>query len=280
VNIIDHVDVLKEGAGAIYGSDAIAGVVNFVTKKNVNDLTINGEFGQTTHGDGPHHAISLMWGGSTDKFDFVLSGNRQKAVYAGARLKDALYPYSGLGRLVTKAGSSRVPNGRASLPFGHILPNGQGAGAFYKCSAHTNNVTRTPGTDGTALADYQCLHGSFNYQPFNLLVTPQERGALFASSTYHINDDLEAYAQILNNKTHSGFEIAPLPFDATADDVVISSANQYNPFGQDFEGLDPELQLPHPFVTLGDRFRKTHSDTKLGNFGLRGKLPCGDWRWD
>jgi outer membrane receptor protein involved in Fe transport len=286
VNMIDHVDVLKEGAGAIYGSDAIAGVVNFVTKKNVNDLQITGEYGQTTHGDGPHHAVSIMWGGSTDKFDFVLSGNynKQKAVYAGARdfSKDALYLYSGSsGRLVSKAGSSRVPNGRASLPFGYVLPNGQGAGAYYKCSAHTNQVTRIPGTDGTALADYQCLHGSFNYQPYNLIVTPQERGALFASSTYHINDDLEVYAEILNNKTHSGFEIAPLPFDATADDVIISAANQYNPFGQDFGGLTtPNSNYRTRFVTLGDRFSKSDSDTKLANLGLRGKLPWGDWRWD
>ena len=284
VNIIDHVDILKQGAGAIYGSDAIAGVVNFVTKKNVNDLEITGEYGQTTHGDGPHQAISLMWGGSTEKFDFVLSGNynKQKAVYASARdfSKNALYLYSGSsGRFVTKAGSSRVPNGRASLPAG--TPQH----ALYGCT----NVTRTAGTDGTLPGDYQCLHGSFNYQPFNLLVTPQERGALFASSTYHINDDLEAYAEILNNKTHSGFEIAPLPFDATADDVVISKDNAYNPFGTanfganglDFGGLTtPNSNYRTRFVTLGDRFSKTDSDTKLANLGLRGKLPWGDWRWD
>jgi iron complex outermembrane recepter protein len=260
VNIIDHVDVLKEGAGAIYGSDAIAGVVNFVTKKNVNDLEINGEYGKTTHGDGPHESVSVMWGGSTDKFDFVLSGNynKQKAVYAGRRdfSKDALYLYSGSsGRFVTKAGSSRVPNGRASLPKGYPLRTTLG------CS----NVTRNAGTDGTSLADYSCLHGSFNYQPFNLIMTPQERGALFTSSTYHINDDLEAYAQVLNNKTHSGFEIAPLPFDATADDVVISKSNEFNPFGLDFGGLTlPNTNYRTRFVSLGDRFSKSDSD----------------WRWD
>jgi outer membrane receptor protein involved in Fe transport len=276
VNIIDHVDVLKEGAGAIYGSDAIAGVVNFVTKKNVTDLQLTGEYGQTTHGDGPHQSIGLMWGGSTEKFDFVLSGNysKQKAVYASARdfSKNALYLYSGSsGRYVSKAGSSRVPNGRASLPKGSALR------AQFGCA----NVTRTPGTEGTSLADYQCLHGTYNYQPFNLIMTPQERGALFASSTYHINDDLEAYVSILNNKTHSGFEIAPLPFDASADDVIISAANAYNPFGLDFGGLTTtNSNYRTRFVTLGDRFSKSDTDSKLNNLGLRGKLPWGDWRWD
>ncbi|HEY3657521.1 MAG TPA: TonB-dependent receptor [Steroidobacteraceae bacterium] len=276
LNIIDHVDVLKEGAGAVYGSDAIAGVVNFVTRKGVQDLELTGEYGRTTKNDGEHQSFGLMWGGSTDKLDFVISGNynKQKAVYAGSRnfSKDSLYLYSGSsGRFVSHAGSSRVPYGRASIPSTSPLS------AAYGCA----NVTRTPGTDGTSTADYTCLHGSYNYQPFNLLMTPQERGAIFTSTTYHINDDVEIYASFLNNKTHSGFEIAPLPFDATADDVVISAANQYNPFGLDFGGLDlPNSNYRTRFVTLGDRFSKTNTDTKVVNFGLKGKLPVSDWQWD
>ncbi len=56
---------------------------------------------------------------------------------------------------------------------------------------------------------------------------------------------------------------------------------QYNPFGLDFGGLtSPNSNYRTRFVTLGDRFSKADSDTKLANFGLRGKLPWGDWRWD
>jgi outer membrane cobalamin receptor len=149
ISVIDHIDVLKQGAGAVYGSDAIAGVVNFVTRKNTNGVEISGEYGRTTHNDGPHELVNLLWGGTTEKFEFLVSGtySKQKAVYAGARdfSKDALYLYSGSsGRFVTKAGSSRVPNGRASLPAAYTLPNGQTAGAYYGCSAtRTNQVTRT-----------------------------------------------------------------------------------------------------------------------------------------
>ncbi|HUK01224.1 MAG TPA: TonB-dependent receptor [Steroidobacteraceae bacterium] len=287
VDIIDHVDVLKEGAGAVYGSDAIAGVVNFVTRRNVHDLEISGEYGQTTHGDGPHHAINVLWGGSSEKAEFLVSGSytKQKAVYAGARdfSKDALYLYSGSsGRFVTAAGSSRVPSGRASLPHSAILPNGNSPFTQYGCSAGgTNNVTLIPGAAGTALTDYQCLHGSYNYQPFNLIMTPQERGALFSTYHYHFNDDLEAYAEVLFNKTHSGFEIAPLPFDATADNVQISATNEFNPFGLSFGGLEttnPNYRTR--FVSLGDRLSKSDSDTKLVNVGVKGKLGLGDWQWD
>ncbi len=281
VNVIDHVDVLKEGAGAIYGSDAIAGVVNFVTRKGIHDVEIGGEYGQTSHSDARHKAINIMWGGSGEKFDFVVSGNynKQDALYAARRSfsKDALYLYSGSsGRHVSHAGSSRVPNGRASLPNNPY-------NAQYNCTTSTTkgiNVTRIPGTDGTALSDYQCLHGTFNYQPFNLLATPQERGAMFFSTTYHINDELDLYAEFLNNKTHSGFEFAPLPFDATADNVVISAKNEYNPFGMDFGGLTtPNENYRTRFVTLGDRYSRSDADSKIANLGLRGKLP-GDWQWD
>ncbi len=284
VNIIDHIDVLKEGAGAIYGSDAIAGVVNFVTRKGVNDLEINGEYGKTTHNDGPHESISALWGGSTDKLDFIIGGSyfKQKAVYAGARnfSKDALYLYSGttghgaITRYLSHAGSSRVPLGRATLPSGSALAT------QYGCT----KVTRLAGTDGTALGDYQCFSQSadaFNYQPYNLIMTPQERGALFSTANYKINDDLEAYAEVLVNHTHSGFEIAPLPFDATADNVIISAQNQYNPFGIDFGGLTTQnTNYRTRFLTLGDRQSASSTDSDIITGGLRGKLPFNDWQWD
>ena len=285
VNLIDHVDVLKEGAGAVYGSDAIAGVVNFITKKGVNDLEINADYGRTTHGDGPHESVNALWGGSTDKLDFIIGGSyfKQKAVYAADRpySRNALYLYSGStknggpSRYLVAAGSSRVPTGKVYLPAGDPLLTQLG------CSH--NYVTRVPGTDGTqrTTADYQCLTYSFNYQPYNLIMTPQERGAIFSTATYKITDDLEAYAEVLVNHTHSGFEEAPLPFDATADNVIISAQNEFNPFGLDFGGVTTtNNNYRTRFVTLGDRIAASSTDSRIVHGGLRGKLPINDWQWE
>ena len=52
VNLIERVDVLKEGAGAIYGSDAIAGVVNFITRKDVEGAELTASYGETAESDG------------------------------------------------------------------------------------------------------------------------------------------------------------------------------------------------------------------------------------
>src|SRR5437879_537599 len=85
LSIIERVEILKEGAGAVYGSDAIAGVVNFITKKDVNGVQFNGEYGRTSASDGAHQLYSVLWGTHTDKFSFMLSGNyfKQDAVLEG-----------------------------------------------------------------------------------------------------------------------------------------------------------------------------------------------------
>jgi len=61
----------------------------------------------------------------------------------------------------------------------------------------------------------------------HLLLTPQERGSVFSTLNYKVNDNVETYAEVLMNRTHSGFQIAPLPFDATADDTIVAANNIY-----------------------------------------------------
>ncbi len=276
IAIIERVEVLKEGAGAVYGSDAIAGVVNFITRKNVDGLEFNADYGRTAKSDGQHHSLSALWGGGNDRLNVLFGGSysQQDAVYASRRdySKYALYLYSGV---VTRGGSSRIPTGRVGLkaPLNGPTPGGFGC----------TSVTRIAGHDGKTLADYRCFHGSdaFNYQPYNLIITPQERAAVFTTLNYKLNDSVEAYGQILFNRTSSGFEYAPLPFDATADDVIVSAQSIYNPFGYNFGGFNtPNPNLRVRLLSLGDRKSTAVSDSKLANVGLKGNLFSTDWRWD
>src|SRR5688572_22946126 len=64
VSRIERVDVLKEGAGAIYGSDAIAGVVNFITRKDVEGAELTAGYGETAENDGKTQNVNLLWGTS------------------------------------------------------------------------------------------------------------------------------------------------------------------------------------------------------------------------
>ncbi|MFT5084835.1 MAG: iron complex outermembrane receptor protein [Lentisphaeria bacterium] len=59
---IDHIDVVTGGASAVYGSEAMAGVINIITKKNFNGMRFNAQVGQSSEGDGDDKSISLTGG--------------------------------------------------------------------------------------------------------------------------------------------------------------------------------------------------------------------------
>ncbi|HWY96375.1 MAG TPA: TonB-dependent receptor [Steroidobacteraceae bacterium] len=278
INMIDHIEVLKEGAGAIYGSDAIGGVVNFITRKDVEGLEISGDYGRTGHSDGAHHSANVLFGTNTDKFNLMMGGSylSQDQVSAGNRnySKYALYLY-GASTGVTRGGSSRVPTGRIfTNPLGLKGSNGK------VCSS----LTRIASTDGSTLADYRCYNSpadNFNYQPLNLIQTPIERASFFSKANYKINDDVEAYASITDTHTHSGFLEAPLPFDSLNDNITLSKNSIYNPFGQDFggnSGANPDFTL-RTFL-FGQRRSDSTGDSADFNGGLKGNLWTTGWKWD
>jgi iron complex outermembrane receptor protein len=277
-NMIDHVEVLKEGAGAIYGSDAIAGVVNFITRKDVEGFELTGQYGETTHADGKNGQFGMLFGHSGDKGSVYVGGNyyKQDLVGAGRReySKYALYLYGG-STGVTKGGSSRTPTGRIfANPLNLTGSNGK------VCSS----VTRIASTTGSTLADYRCYNSpadNFNYQPLNLLTTPVERSSMFGKGNYKINDYVEAYSSVTYTHSHSGYQAAPLPFDSLNDNIVLSKNSIYNPFGQDFggnSGANPDFTL-RTFL-FGQRQSDTTADGSDFNGGVRGDLFNTGWKWD
>ena len=84
MSIIDRIEVLEDGASAIYGSDAIAGVVNIITRKNVEGVEVNAYRGEFDLG-GPTTDVSLTVGGSGERFSgmFVASYYEQEGIGSG-----------------------------------------------------------------------------------------------------------------------------------------------------------------------------------------------------
>ncbi|MGE0580528.1 MAG: TonB-dependent receptor plug domain-containing protein [Steroidobacteraceae bacterium] len=271
MNMIERVEVLKEGAGAVYGSDAIAGVVNFITRRSFDGAEIGVQYGQTGESDGERQSASATLGVQNERLGIVFGANynKQESVSAADRAfaKDALYLYGGV---VTAGGSSRTPNGRINLTAAQQAQFGCGS------------LTRLPGASGATQADYRCFTNAdlYNYQPFNLLMTPQERGSLFTNVNYQLGDDVELYGQVVYNQTRSGFALASLPFDAVADDTIVSANSFYNPFGNDFGGIDginPNVRVR--LESLGNRRSEVTTDQTFANGGFRGSFG-GSWEWD
>jgi outer membrane receptor protein involved in Fe transport len=275
INMIERVEVLKEGAGAVYGSDAIAGVVNFITKKNFDGADVSIEYGRTGENDGESQTASLTLGTSGEKLSVLFGAryNKQEPVSAADRpfAANALYLYGG---------SSRTPNGFIRVDdtaFADAFLDDEGE----PCAA----VSRNAGATGTTVdtANYHCFTGAdtYNYQPYNLLITPQERSSIFTMLNYQLGAGMEAYGELLYNRTRSGFQLASLPFDANADDVIISADNAYNPFGVDFGGVlvgGPAFRVR--MEALGNRRSTVDTDDILANAGVRGDIGSTSWKWD
>ena len=292
VNMIERVEVLKQGAGAVYGSDAIGGVVNFITKTSQEGAEISVDYGTSSESDGTRRGASLSWGATNDTSNLVLgfNYNKQDEISAADRAfsRNAIYFYGS----VFEGGSSRVPTGRMFFDTQSAIDAGL-PDAFPGCDGD-NGVTRIAGTTGASLDDFRCYVGSgpvndsYNYQPLNLILTPQERTSVFALGTHDVTSSIEMYGEFSYNRTTSGFQIAPLPFDSRSDNTLISADSIYNPFGIDFgtSAVDPITEeLLNPNATfrleaLGNR--RNEVETWQGQIvgGLRGDLFDTGWNWD
>lgn len=275
INMIDRVEVLKQGAGAIYGSDAIGGVVNFITRSGFDGAEVSLDYGTSDRSDGKRKGVQFTYGHNGDRGGLVLglNFNEQKAISAGDRAfsRNAIYFYGS----VFEGGSSRVPTGRVFLDTALSTQFGCGS------------VTRIDGQAGDSLSDYRCFVSSgtpndlYNYQPENLILTPQKRVSLFSLGTLEINDNVELYSEFLYNYTTSGFKIAPLPFDSRNDDIVISEDSMYNPFGFSLGGADgTNPNATWRMLALGNRQNEIASYQGQINLGARGAIMDTGWNYD
>lgn len=268
-NMIDRVEVLTDGASSVYGSDAIGGVVNFILKDHYQGVQLSADYGESSHSDGNRRSFNLLAGLATERANLVVSVTKQtqNPVASGARAYSA-YTLALKSGQVVKVGSSATPGG--------LIQNADG-----------EYVTLNGGVGGsTTLADYHPYTDadSYNYAPYNLLVTPQDRTNISLAGSYKITPNIEAYVNLFYTKTAASSMIAPVPIFANADDFFVPSNNYYNPFGVNF-GTDRSTgnsynDLNIRLTSLGNR-RYVNSTYDLQfTPGLRGSFGDSSWQWN
>jgi iron complex outermembrane recepter protein len=231
VAVIERVEVLKDGASAIYGSDAIAGVINITTRDTYDGAEASAYIGENEEGDGRQEAYDFTIGSSTDRASVVLNAAyvKQEPIFAGSREISAVPTFGFGGNNVNVGASSTTPFGRFGFgPTGGRLPNGA-----------AGTLTLIPGRPGTSAADFQPFNLStsgFNFAPDNYLSTPQERTSLYAQGRYNITDNVSFNTSVLYNERRSEQFLAAMPFVfGTAGSGLarfsIPATNVFNPFG-------------------------------------------------
>ena len=289
-NMVERIEVLTDGASSVYGSDAVAGVVNFILRSDYQGAEFSTDYGISDKDDGVSKGYQFTFGQSSDKgsimagisykkIDGVLAGHREFSKNAVSRLGSTSSP---IGTFV--GGSTRSP-------YGHIKIPAAFAGLFPGCSS--GYLARNPGATGTDPAaigsDYHCYRNSgttagpsdkYNYATVNLVLTPQERTGLFLNGNYKLTDHIEAYLSVLHNKTSAAFQLAPAVY-GTSFGATVSQHNFYNPFGTDFGPGAGTFTAR--LESLGNRRAQNGVTNDQVSTGLKGSFTVWNdqqWNWD
>jgi outer membrane receptor protein involved in Fe transport len=283
-NVIERVEILKDGASAIYGSDAIGGVINIITRKRLDGGDVSVLGGTTSRGDGSTVDVSGMLGTTSERGSILVSMGFYRAdpVWAGNRdFSQQQRTLDSNTGMVTALGSGTTPNGRIVLaPTEKGVANGN--------PAWNNLVTANPmagsfirGRDGTwrPFLGTGLDQDGYNYQPSNYLVTPQQRFTVFLTGDHRLGSFARAYFDSFYTKRSSAQTLASEPLLLDQEGVTVSASNVYNPFGRDFAAVRRRL------VEFGGR----RFEQDIHNFhlvtGLDGTTPDGwgplrRWFWD
>jgi len=276
--MIERVEVLKDGASAIYGSDAIAGVVNIITRQNFTGSEASAYSSTSQKGDGTNYDLSFVTGQSSNKDNITFAAGYQKQykIMAGDRKFSAStsgYDYE--TGAVTLQGSGSTPTGKINTydSKGNQVLHVPGCTAKV-CTADGNGGFRDfiPAT-GTAFND------AYNFQTLNYVVTPSSRINLFSNGHYEITKGVEAFYEAQFNGRKSEQQLAEEPISTATAAAPISANSYYNPFHETVSDYSRRL------VEFGTRNGKQDVDTMRLVAGIKGTLPdelpvLNHWKWE
>ncbi len=289
--VIERVEVLKDGASAVYGSDAIGGVVNIITRSNFEGSEASVYTGITGDGHGQVLDISAVTGINSERGNvvFAVGYTDQQPINAGVR------DYSSTDKIYNWTTGAVQDGGSTSVPQGYFSPasrpNATPGNALWdsvlasvadptapliKAGGGTDPTTGWRAFDGTRNAD--AGGDLYNYQPENYLVTPQKRYSVFSTGSYKLHEQARAFFEASYTNRKSDQRLAPEPLNIISEGITLSANNVYNPFGRDF------IDVRRRMVEGGPRRSIQDIDTFRIVSGLDGRLPdelpaLQGWRW-
>lgn len=232
-SLIERVEVITGGAATAYGADAVAGVVNFIMKKNFTGIEVDAQHRWTAKNDGKETSASITLGSTFD-------GGRGSAVFGGGYFKrDPIYKGARDFAAQASTATGSFPGG--SISVGANAPTQAAVDAIFgpnRCNTNGGSTGFGFNPDGTlfctgvsgvstrpavnyrgpesdiATAFYPGFF-SYNFEPDNLLVLPQERWTAYSSVNYEVNKNFRPYASFQFTNYNSTSELAPTPASGT-----------------------------------------------------------------
>ncbi len=302
--LVERVEIITGGASAVYGSDAIAGAVNFLLRDDFEGLQVSTQYAETSESDARSVQYDVLFGSNLaeDRGNITLyaSHSTRDPVF----MEDRDFSRVPLSAALGPSGSGNIPGGRVGLSAAQMasLNVGGGAGVIpvgaEGCTTPVNSIRF--GANGAVLrhCDPETL---YNYAAGNYLLRPLERTQFSGLAHYSLGERAEAYVDV-------HYALAENEFQQAADSLaIVTGTNSYfevlnyatNPV------LSPDVRAM--FVNNPQIFDPTGSgnariaggiarrvdELGLRNFsferstigttlGVRGDFPVGDhtWQWD
>jgi outer membrane receptor protein involved in Fe transport len=251
---IRQIDILLDGASAIYGSDAIAGVVNVRFLEKFNGALVNLGYGNTTDTDTGEYRASLVSGFTDESRGF------EAVVVADYFHRNALFQTD---RYFSRSIDQRRQGGSS------FLSSVSNPGTVF--DPVTGDPLRVPADSNgmPAIGDFTPGRNRFDRAPFQPLVPETERHGVYTRLKGSLSSTVDLFAEFGYRNISTTQQLAPAPIEGDVENIVAPAANPFNPFGDD-------VTFRYRVTEAGPRIDDITTDAYRAVAGLNAKLP-GDW---
>lgn len=241
---VDRIEYLTDGASAIYGSDAVAGVLNIITRKYFEGLSVTARSGQSYARDGVELSYQVVGGSSSSRGNFLLALDffKREPVLAKNRplIRSNIAPDGTDNRSLT------------GLP-GYIIREDNSIEAFPDCPSENIGIL------GHCLFDVASLYQAIPYS---------ERQSVFTEFDYQLNPGVNFFAELRYSRAFTLNSNAAAPGS-----VILGPYSYFNPYPGE------EIRVVRRYLDFGPRQTEITNDTFSTILGIRGDISA-EHRWN
>lgn len=292
---IDSVNIEKDGASAIYGSDAVAGVVDFVLRSDYEGLSTSIKLGNYIDTDGLYRSASLVYGTSTAKDSIIaaFSYAKQEHVYSrdldytddtdnsAMDISNAHWEFSdpdvaAAAGLTTDDLVAAMGDPITDGWFDQSSSMGIPGFVIYGDSYITVGESTSNPTIDDAVGGYH----TYNYLQDSTLFPEFEKYSLYTRLKHDISDKLYTFVEISYSRIDSVVDSAPTPVSMSSEHGLTPDSSMYIPAENPYNFIGEDIYTAYRrLVETGNRYNEVTSEAPRFLAGIGGKLG-GDWDWE
>jgi iron complex outermembrane receptor protein len=277
--LIDHIDILPGAQSSIYGSDAIAGVVNIVMKSHLDGPLIDARYGFYDDGGGSDRRIAVGDGMTVGNFNVVAGAQYENQSPLWGYQRHLTSQYYNEGSTPQTAEKDFWIFAQNPLPNGSLYPFEDPANCANVAGlwSHTVRPASQPVAPGEPELGKYC--GTFYDGAFTSL-NADEQVQFYLHSTYDVNERLQIYGDALVSHEDAEFSVGPQQFNSTYDPTSPLSYyedSRIAPVGTNVFSLQHWFS-PEESGGLNDTMDKNTTNSVRGTLGIKGSWGS-NWTW-